>query len=108
MPPRRRNLSADIRSLDTLGFRPSEIARRLGCSASNVTQVLRNASNPKMSDARPARYQRKASPATCQRPDARKNFETCGEPKMKTRCGETLGVCAYHYKTTKPLGGTKL
>ncbi len=106
-----RNMAVEIRELDRMGIGQREIARRLGCSSSNVSQVLSRANDPapRMSDGITVnRFRRKAPPETCQRPDVRKGFETCGDPKKRTACGELLGVCEFHFETTKPLGGMKL
>jgi hypothetical protein len=100
-----------IRGLAAEGVKPAEIARRLGCSDSNVSQVLSRVYDPapRMADAVGiARFRPRPASDLCQRPDRRKGFAPCGEPKMQTPCGERLGVCAYHYETTKPLGGMKL
>lgn len=109
MTKERRNLRDEIKALDARGIHGAEIARRLNCTRSHVSQTLSFTSVLMPTQAgKPEPHRRAVSPATCQRPDARKGFQPCGEPKLKTRCGETLGVCAYHYETTKPLGGTKL
>lgn len=104
-------LVEEIRALIAKGLRNKEIAQRVGCSPSRVAQVRHERANatPRFSDGMTVARFRPAPPTdTCQRPDARKGFESCGEPKMRTACGERLGVCAYHYETTKPLGGMKL
>lgn len=106
-------LSDRIRSLSREGVKGVEIALRLGCTRSYVSQVLCRPEIERkpltaVQVSRPAERPRQVTPDTCQRPDARKGFATCGEPKMRTGCGEKLGVCAYHFETTKPLGGTKL
>lgn len=100
-----------IRGLAAAGIKPAEIARRLGCSDSNVSQVLGRVYDPApraLDGMTVASFRPRPSPDTCQRPDRRKGFAPCGEPKMRTACGERLGVCAYHYETTKPHGGMKL
>ncbi|MBK8199216.1 MAG: hypothetical protein IPK75_12705 [Acidobacteria bacterium] len=102
-------LREQIKALDADGVHGAEISRRLNCSRSYVSQVLSftNVLLPTQA-AKPAPHRRAPAPTTCQRPDRRKGFAVCGEPKMKTACGETLGVCAYHFETTKPHGGMKL
>lgn len=108
---RRSRFADDIRALDAQGLRHSAIARQLGCSEANVSQVLGRANDPapRISDGLGVnRFRPRPLPDTCQRPDARKAFATCGDPKKRTRCGEKLGVCDYHFETTKPIGGTKL
>lgn len=100
-----------IRGLAAAGIKPAEIARRLGCSESNVSQVLGRVYDPapRMSDGLAiAAFRPRPSPDTCQRPDRRKGFAPCGEPKKRLPCGALLGVCAYHDDTTRPLGRTKL
>lgn len=108
---RRSRFADEIRALDAKGMKQAQIARRLGCSESNVSQVLGRVHDPApraLDGMTVTRFQPRPSPDTCQRPDRRKGFAPCGEPKMRTACGERLGVCEYHWQVTKPLGGMKL
>ena len=104
-------LHDDIRAQIAQGLRNKEIAAKLGCNPSRVSQVrhaIKQAPAPRMSDGfGVARFRKAPEPDTCQRPDARKGFAVCGEPKKRTACGERLGVCAYHWESTKPVGNSK-
>lgn len=104
-----RRIKHDIITLNQQGVSGAEIARRMACTRSYVSQVISSSGFLMPTQAgKPVERKPRVPSKDCQRPDARKGFATCGEPKLKTACGETLGVCAYHYATTKPLGGTKL
>lgn len=112
--PDRPSLRQDIVALESLGFSRAEIARRLGCTPANISQSLRRneeRASPVLMPSQaglPARRKPPVVSLTCNRPDARKGFDPCGDPKKRTACGELLGVCDYHFETTKPLGGMKL
>lgn len=103
-----RSLRAEIVALAARGVRNRDISIQLGCSPAYVSNTITGERYAPSSSGIKKPRRSCAPSANCQRPDARKGFATCGDPKMKTFCGETLGVCAYHYEATRPLGRTKL
>lgn len=101
MNKQRPDTKADvIRQLWASGIRnKAEIARRAGCSKSNVTQVLTRSEEP-------APRPKPKGPRTCQRPDIDNGLKPCGRPLHEIG-GEKLGICKHHWDTFKPLGNQK-
>ncbi len=79
----------------------SEIARRLSCSKSNVSQVLK-----RYEERPPPKRQKPVRPDTCQRPDTENGLQPCGRPRHEIG-GEKLGICKHHWDTLKPIGNQK-
>lgn len=80
----------------------SQIARRLDCTTSNVSQVLKRWEEKTIV---PHRTKPTGS-RTCQRPDIDNGLKPCGRPLHEIG-GEKLGICKHHWDTLKPLGNQK-
>lgn len=108
--PRRVGLKDEVTALRETGLRPVQIARRLECTPSYVSQVLNG-------DRAPARHYgpRQAQPAKRDKPKGSKlcgrnilnrqtgRVETCAAPRLRLG-GETMGCCKDCYERTRPLG----
>lgn len=100
-PKQVRNKSRRIVEMWHSGVRnKSEIARRVGCSKSNVNQVLaRHEGKPPVPKA-------KHKPGTCQRPDVENGLEPCGGPLHEIG-GEKLGICKECWDAFMPQNGQR-
>ena len=130
----RESKAAEIRRLWLSGeWKKARIAERVGCSPSNVTQVIarleKNGRAGKVlrlwttTDLTPDQIARKCGcgfnavksitrgvkrELLCQRPDVKNGLKPCGRPRHRLRTGDLLGVCEEHWNMGRPIGGQKL
>jgi hypothetical protein len=130
----RESKAAEIRRLWLTGeWKKSQIAKKVGCSAPHVTQVIarmeKNGLAGKIislwqsTDLTPDQIARRCGcgfyyvqsltrgvprELLCQRPDVKNGLKPCGRPRHRLRTGDLLGVCEEHWNMGRPIGGQKL